>query len=151
MNVNFGRAALAGIIGAAMMTVVGLYAAPLMGIPAMNPADMLADQMGGNAVLGWIAHFMIGVIFAGAYAVVAGSLPGPVVVRGALFALAPWLLAQMAVMPMMGMGFFSGAMNLAMGSLIGHIIFGGVVGAVYGQPSPGTAPESAATEETGLP
>ncbi len=151
MNVNFGRAALAGVIGAAIMTVVGLYAAPLMGIPAMNPADMLADQMGGNAVVGWIAHLMIGVIFAGAYAVVAGSLPGPVVVRGALFALAPWLLAQIAVMPMMGMGFFSGAMNLAMGSLIGHIIYGGVVGAVYGQPSPGPAPESAAAEETGLP
>ena len=151
MNVNFGRAALAGVIGAAIMTVVGLYAAPLMGIPAMNPADMLADQMGGNAVVGWIAHFMIGVIFAGAYAVVAGSLPGPVVVRGALFALAPWLLAQIAVMPMMGMGFFSGAMNLAMGSLIGHIIYGGVVGAVYGQPSPGPVPESAAAEETGLP
>ena len=151
MNVNFGRAALAGIIGAAMMTVVGLYAAPLMGIPAMNPADMLADQMGGNAALGWIGHFMIGVILAEVYAMVAGSLPGPVVVRGALFALAPWLLAQMAIMPMMGMGFFSGAMNLAMGSLIGHIIYGGVVGAVYGQPSPGTAPESAAAEETGLP
>jgi hypothetical protein len=65
--------------------------------------------------------------------------------------LAPWLLAQVVVMPMMGMGLFSGAMNLAMGSLIGHIIYGGVVGAVYGQPSPGTAPESAAAEETGLP
>ena len=136
MNINFGRAALAGIIGTVMMTVVGLYAAPLMGIPAMNPADMLADQMGGNAVLGWIGHFMIGVIFAEVYAVVAGSLPGPVVVRGALFGLAPWLLAQVAVMPMMGMGFFSGAMNLAMGSLLGHVMYGGVVGAVYGEPSP---------------
>ncbi len=142
MNVNFGRAALAGIIGAAVMTVVGLYVAPLMGIPEMNPADMLADQMGENAVLGWIAHFMIGVILAEVYAVVAGSLPGPVVVRGALFGLAPWLLAQVAVMPMMGMGFFSGAMNMAMGSLIGHIIYGGVVGAVYGQPSTGPAPVS---------
>ncbi len=48
MNVNFGRAALAGIIGTVMMTVVGLYAAPVMGIPMMNPAEMLADQMGGN-------------------------------------------------------------------------------------------------------
>lgn len=134
MNVNFGRAALAGIIGTVMMTVVGLYAAPLMGIPAMNPADMLADQMGGNAVLGWMGHFMIGVIFAEVYAVVAGFLPGPVVVRGALFALAPWLLAQVVVMPMMGMGLFSGDMTMAMGSLIGHIMYGGVVGAVYGEP-----------------
>ncbi len=144
MNVNFGRAALAGIIGTVMMTVVGLYAAPLMGIPAMNPADMLADQMGGSAAMGWIGHFMIGVIFAEVYAVVAGSLPGPVVVRGALFALAPWLLAQVVVMPMMGMGLFSGDMTMAMGSLIGHIIYGGVVGAVYGQPSTGAAPVSPA-------
>ncbi len=144
MNVNFGRAALAGIIGAGVMTVVGLYVAPLMGIPEMNPADMMAEEMGGSAVLGWIAHFMIGVIFAVGYAIVARSLPGPVVVRGALFGLAPWLLAQVAVMPMMGMGFFSGAMNMAMGSLIGHIIYGGVVGAVYGQPSTGPAPESPA-------
>ena len=141
---NFGRAALAGIVGAAIMTVVGLYVAPMMGIPEMNPANMLADQMGGNAVLGWIAHFMIGVIFAEVYAVVAGSLPGPVVVRGALYGLAPWLLAQAVVMPMMGMGFFSGAMNMAMGSLIGHIIYGGAVGAVYGQPSSGPAPETVA-------
>ncbi len=140
MNINFGRAALAGIIGTVMMTVVGLYAAPLMGMPAMNPADMLADQMGGNAVLGWIGHFMIGVIFAEVYAVVAGSLPGPVVVRGALFALAPWLLAQVVVMPMMGMGLFSGDMTMAMGSLIGHIMYGGVVGAVYGELPSGSAP-----------
>jgi uncharacterized membrane protein YagU involved in acid resistance len=143
MNVNFGRAALAGVIGTVVMTLVGLYAAPMMGIPAMNPAEMLAGQMGGSAVMGWIAHFMIGVIFAEVYAVVAGSLPGPVVVRGALFALAPWLMAQVIVMPMMGMGLFSGAMNLAMGSLIGHIVYGGVVGAVYGQPSPDPTPVSA--------
>ena len=33
MNVNLGRAALAGIIGAAVMTVIGLHVAPMMGIP----------------------------------------------------------------------------------------------------------------------
>ncbi len=144
MNINFGRAALAGIIGTVMMTVVGLYAAPMMGMPPMNPAEMLAGQMGGSMVMGWIAHFMIGVILAELYAVVAGSLPGPVVVRGALYGLAPWLLLQVAVMPMMGMPFFSGSMSMAMGSLPGHIIYGGVVGAVYGEPSQGPATVSEA-------
>ena len=139
MNVNFGRAAVAGVVGAVVMTVVGLYVAPMMGIPPMNPADMLAGQMGGNGVIGWGGHFMIGVILAVIYAVVAGSLPGPVIVRGALYGLAPWLLAQLVVMPMMGMGLFSGAMNLAMGSLLGHIIYGGVVGVVYGELSSGSA------------
>ena len=139
MNVNFGRAAVAGVVGAVVMTVVGLYVAPMMGIPPMNLADMLAGQMGGNGVIGWGGHFMIGVILAVIYAVVAGSLPGPVIVRGALYGLAPWLLAQLVVMPMMGMGLFSGAMNLAMGSLLGHIIYGGVVGVVYGELSSGSA------------
>ena len=63
--------------------------------------------------------------------------------RGALFALAPWLLAQVVVMPMMGMGLFSGAMSMAMGSLIGHIIYGGVVGAVPGEFPSGSAPVGA--------
>ena len=102
MNVNFGQAAVAGVVGAVVMTVVSLYVAPMMGIPPMNPADMLAGQMGGNGVIGWGGHFMIGVILAVIYAVVAGSLPGPVIVRGALYGLAPWLLAQLVVMPMMG-------------------------------------------------
>lgn len=134
MNVNFVRAAVAGILGTAVMTAVGLYAAPMMGMPPMNPAAMLAGQMGGSTVMGWIAHLMIGVTLAEVYAVVAGSLPGPVVVRGALYGVAPWLLLQVAVMPMMGMGLFSGAMSPAMGSLLGHIIYGAVVGVVYGEP-----------------
>ncbi len=104
MNVDFGRAALAGVIGAVVMSGVGLYAAPMMGIPPMNPAAMLAGPMGGSALMGWIGHLMIGVILAELYALVAGSLPGPVVVRGALYGLAPWLLAQVVVMPMMGWG-----------------------------------------------
>ena len=52
MRINFGKAVLAGIIGTLVMTAVGLWVAPMMGIPRMNPADMLAGQMGGNAVLG---------------------------------------------------------------------------------------------------
>jgi hypothetical protein len=38
------------------------------------------------------------------------------------------------VMPMMGMGLFSGSMVMAGGSLIGHLLYGAVVGAVYGKP-----------------
>ena len=145
MDANFGRAALAGILGTVVMTVVGLDAAPMMGMPPMNPADMIADAMGGNMILGWAGHFMIGIVLAVVYAAVAASrIPGPPPVRGAIFGLAPWLLAQVAVIPMMGMPFFSGSMSMAMGSLLGHIIYGGVVGAVYGEPSQGPAPVSEA-------
>lgn len=140
MNIDIGRAVFAGVLGTAVMTVIGLYAAPMMGIPAMNPASMLAGAMGGLLSLGWVAHFMIGIVLAAAYAIAAPVLPGPAFVRGAMFALAPFLLAQIVVMPMMGMPLFSGSVGMAIGSLIGHLAYGAVVGATYGE----GAPESAA-------
>ena len=135
MQINIARAAVAGIIGTAVMTVVGLHVAPLMGIPPMNPAVMLAGAMGGVAILGWAAHFMIGITLAVGYAVVGRALPGPAFVGGAVYGLAPYLLAQIVVMPLMGMPFFSGFGAMAVGSLLGHLVYGGVVGAVYGATS----------------
>jgi hypothetical protein len=34
---------------------------------------------------------------------------------------------------MMGAGFFSGSLVAAIGSLMGHLVYGAVVGTVYGQ------------------
>ena len=132
MRLNYGRTLLAGVAGTAVMTMIGVWGAPMMGLPPMNPATMLASAMGGMLAAGWAAHFMIGVVLAAGYALVASRLPGPVAARGALFAIAPWLAAQLIVMPMMGMPLFSGSVALAMGSLIGHLAYGGVVGVVEG-------------------
>ena len=129
---NIGRAVLAGIGGTIAMTAVAVWVAPLMGMPAMNPANMLADAMGVILLIGWIGHFMIGVIFALIYATVASKLPGSPTVGGALYGIAVGLLVQIVVMPMMGMGSFSGSMVMAGGSLIGHLVYGAVVGAIYG-------------------
>lgn len=134
MNRNWGRAIIAGLAGTLVMTAVGVWVAPMMGIPPMNPAEMLAGAMGGSIVLGWIGHLMIGVILAIGYAIVAHALPGPAWLRGALYGIAPWLLAQLVVIPMMGMPVFSGSAVMAMGSLIGHLVYGAVVGAIYGAP-----------------
>jgi uncharacterized membrane protein YagU involved in acid resistance len=132
VNIAYGKAVLGGLIGTVVMTVVGLWIAPMMGMPPMNPAEMLAGAMGGMMALGWAAHFMIGTVLALIYAAVAPSLPGAPVFRGALYGIAPFLLAQIAVMPMMGMPVFSGSATMAMGSLVGHLIYGGVVGGIYG-------------------
>lgn len=134
MNVNWGKAILAGLIGTAVMTMVGLWVAPMMGIPPMNPAEMLAMPMGGSILLGWVGHLMIGSTLAVIYALVAPRFPGPAWARGALYGVAPWLLAQLVVIPMMGMPLFSGSASLAGGSLIGHLVYGAVVGTVYGTP-----------------
>ena len=134
MSIGIGKAVIAGLAGTAAMTVVGLWVAPLMGIARMNPAEMLAGAMGGLLLLGWAAHAMIGVGLAIGYALAGGYLPGPPVARGALYSIAPWLMAQLVVMPMMGMPLFSGAVSLAMGSLLGHLMYGSIVGTLYGAP-----------------
>jgi uncharacterized membrane protein YagU involved in acid resistance len=137
MNLNPRSAVLAGLAGTAAMTVLMLMA-PMMGMPPMNIGAMLGSVMGGNVILGWVAHFMIGVVLALGYAAVfASRLSGSPAVRGALYSLLPWLMAQVIVMPMMGMGLFSGSMVAAGGSLMGHLVYGVVLGLVYG---PGTAP-----------
>ena len=82
---NFLGAVVAGIAGIAAISIV-MAIAPMMGMPAMNPADMLAAQMGGLTVVGWAGHLMIGTVLALVYwAVAASRLPGPPAARGAVF------------------------------------------------------------------
>jgi hypothetical protein len=132
-GLNMKRAVLAGLAGTAAMTVL-MHLAPLMGVPPMNVGAMLGSVMGGIVALGWAAHVMIGVALAIIYAAVfAARLPGPPAVRGMVYGVAPWLLAQLAVMPMMGAGLFSGSALVAGASLMGHLVYGGVVGAIYGK------------------
>lgn len=134
MKLNAGRAFLAGTAGTAVMTVLMLLA-PSIGMPPMNIGAMLGSLMGGNTALGWVAHFMIGTVLALGYALLfAGRIAGPPSIRGAIFGLLPWLLAQLVVMPMMGMGPFSGSALAAGGSLMGHLAYGAVTGQIYGVP-----------------
>ena len=133
MNGNFGRAVIGGLIGTAVMTMVGLFGAPMMDLAPMNPTKILAGAMGGNLMLGWGGHVMIGVILALGYAQVGSILPGPGVARGAIYSIAPFLMAQIVVMPMMGMPLFSGSVQMAMGSPIGHVMYGAVLGGIYGE------------------
>jgi len=103
-----------------------------MGMPKMNVPAMLANFMHMPAILGWAAHFMIGISLAVGYAVVFQSrLPGNPAVKGLIYSIFPWLMAQLIVMPMMGMSVFSGSVVMAMGSLVAHFIFGAVVGSIY--------------------
>ena len=58
--------------------------------------------------------------------------------RNLLWGVALWLMAQLIVMPMMGGGVFSsqmGGMVAAGGSLVGHLIYGGLLGAIAVAPS----------------
>ena len=153
---DFGRALLAGFVAWVVFTIV-LYMAPLMGLPAMNVPAMLGGMFGMNSIaLGWIMHLMIGLILALVYVYwLARFLPGQGWLRGLLFGLVPWIVMMVMVAPMLPMlnpsmakmppGFFFANLGAGaiMGSLVAHLIFGAVLGAIYGGVTVETSTHSA--------
>ncbi len=66
MKSKIAQFLIAGMVATAVMTGF-TFLAPTMGLPKMNPAEMLSGMMGVSVMVGYLMHFMIGVIFAAAY------------------------------------------------------------------------------------
>lgn len=135
MRSSFSRSVMAGMAATAAMTAIMLMA-PHMGMPEMNIGAMLGGFMDVPAFVGWIGHFMIGIVLAIGYGqFFAARLPGAAWLRGILYGLIPWLMVQVAVNPMMGAGVFASQTPapalMVMGSLVGHMVYGVVLGLVY--------------------
>jgi len=139
------RAVVAGVVGTAAMTVL-MLGAPKVGLARLaigqQLSTFLAVSVGYLPVgpfTGWIVHFAFGILLALIYAVVfLERLPGPPIVRGAVYGVLVFILAQLVFMPLVGAGVFSGGdVPMLVGSLITHLVYGGLVGAIYGKPPPG--------------
>ena len=132
---------LKGIIAGLVATVVLSVLMALKGMMGMMPEldiiAMLASKMGGAAMMGWVAHFMIGAVAYGVgFAALHGVLPGGgLVAKGIVLGVIGWLVMMLMLMPMMGAGLFG--MNMGMMApvmtLVLHVIFGAVLGAVFGK------------------
>jgi len=129
MNSKISKSIIGGIIGTVLMTVV-TFIAPVMGMPKMSPPDMLAGMTGMPVSVGWLMHFMTGVIFALAYTFLFAPKVkiSNIYVKGAAFGFAVFVFAQIAlgimsaIMPVPDP---EGSMILLMlGSILGHIVFG---------------------------
>jgi len=123
------KSILAGIIGTIIMTIVMMFA-PTIGLPKMSPPQMLSTMLGTSIIVGWLLHFMIGVMFAFFYTYVCVHKwnTSNIYLKGTLFGIVVFVFAQImmsimgAIMPMPTM---EGAMILTViASLIGHIVYG---------------------------
>lgn len=140
---TLARAALGGFVGTLAMTAMMYVVAPMMGLH-MDIAAMLGSMLGGSWAAGMMMHVLNGTVIFPAIYVYAlyARLPGPAVVKGTTWGLVLWLMAQVVVMPMMGGGLFSSAMGGTMavvGSLIGHILYGSLLGVIASAPEPRVA------------
>ena len=135
---TFARAALGGFVGTLAMTAMMYLVAPMMGLH-MDIAAMLGSMLDGSWTAGLMMHFVNGsVIFPAIYAyALYARLHGSPAIRGTVWGVALWLIAQTVVMPVMGAGVFSSAMGgmmAAMGSLIDHVLYGSLLGVIASAP-----------------
>ncbi|HUY90090.1 MAG TPA: DUF6789 family protein [Pirellulales bacterium] len=131
------RSILGGAAGTAAITLMMYFVAPVMTGRAMDIARLLGSMLGGSWLAGMAMHVMLGtIVFPLVYAfVIYDVLPGGPVLKGIAWGATLWLLAQVVVMPMMGAGLFSanaGGPMAAMGSLMGHAIYGALLGSITG-------------------
>ncbi len=116
----------------------------MMGLmPELDLIAMLSKMMGASTpAMGWLAHFMLGtIVWGGLFAWLNPHLPGKSHwLKGVTLGMGAWVLMMIVVMPMAGAGLFG--TNLAIMApimtLILHVIYGAVLGGVYGAERPAT-------------
>jgi hypothetical protein len=132
---------IAGFVATVVLSLLMMLKHTLGAMPALNPiADIvqIADHFTGARLpmlAGWIGHFLIGTLAWGiAYAIIAPVLPGDASVKGLIFGGLAWLAMMIVFMPLAGNGFF--AMKLGMAVVVAtlalHLVYGVVLGVVYG-------------------
>jgi uncharacterized membrane protein YagU involved in acid resistance len=149
VSMNVLAAIVAGVAGTAVFSAIAA-AAPSMGMARMAIWEILGSMFNkeGNKALGWVAHFMMGAIFAIVYAALwSAGLGSASLGSGALFGALHWLAAGLAMgmVPMLHAGVRAGTVQAPgaymlgsggalafMGGLVGHVAYGIIVGVVYG-------------------
>ncbi|WP_100498118.1 DUF6789 family protein [Geodermatophilus chilensis] len=112
-----------GVIFGAMMQFMGMM-------------GMIAQLVGSSsAAVGWVVHLAISAFFGAAFAVLLGGLLrglGRAVLLGAVYGVLLWVVGPLLLMPaFLGMPLFA-INDMALMSLLGHVIFGLVLGLVAG-------------------
>ncbi len=135
MTTKLGRSILAGVIATAVMTGM-MFMAPMMGLPKMNIPQILSGMLGVSILIGWMMHFMIGIIFAIVYV----YLFNPRVHihngagKGLVYGIVVFVFAQIMMflmskmMPMPASSMETNMVLMMVGSLIGHLVFGLLLG-----------------------
>lgn len=139
---NIGKGLVAGLVATIVLSLL-MVMKTLMGLmPQLDVVKMLSTMLGSpdQPMVGWIAHFVIGIV---GYGLAIALLPGTNhVMRGIVIAIGGWLVMMVVLMPMAGAGMFGMSMGIMapLMTLVLHLVFGAVLGWMYGRQMQGDAP-----------
>jgi hypothetical protein len=143
---NIIGAIVAGLIGTVVLSAL-MRMGPMMGMPKMEIPQVLGGMLPGGTLTGWVAHFMIGVMWAIIFAALwSAGIGSAGALWGLIFGVGAFVVAGLAMpmmltmhpqvktgtMPNVGILMSGTGMMGMMGSLMGHAVFGLVVGLIYG-------------------
>jgi len=134
---NIRHGVIAGLAATMVLSMI-MIAKGMMGLmPELNVIAMLSSMMKAAPAIGWVIHFMIGMIAWGVgFAIFRNVLPGNSnLSKGISFGIAAWVLMMVVIMPMAGAGLFGLNMGMVAPAmtLMLHVIYGAVLGLVFGK------------------
>jgi hypothetical protein len=132
MNIKAGL--ISGLVATIALSIIMVVKTKMGVMPELNAIKMLAGMMGSSLIMGWVAHFIIGIFVWGIlFALLVNKLPGGVMISAILFSIGAWLIMMLGPMPMTGEGLFGLklGMMVPVATLMLHIIWGVVLGFVY--------------------
>lgn len=136
MNAQLKMGAVAGF--AASVAVAAMELVNTFALPGITEFPAILAGIGGLPTwAGWVAHFLAGTLILGpAFAYIYPKLPTDTSgTKGILFSVGAWILMMLTVAPAADMGFFAGRAGFPTIAwmLAIHIVFGIVLGTVYGE------------------
>lgn len=118
--------------------VSGLVGGGIFGVQMLlaEMMPMIASMIGAeNIVIGFIIHLLISAFIGGTFGFIASYIPNnllTLVGAGVGYGIVWWVLGALLIMPaVLGMNEMIFNVGPAQGSLIGHTVFGLVMGVVY--------------------
>lgn len=139
-TLNIQAGLIAGFIATVILSILMIAKSSVGLLPQLNPIEDIvhvAENPTGMTLplpFGWIGHFVVGTAVWGViYAALQASLPGAPVVKGLIFGALAWLVMMIIFMPLAGHGLFALSLGLqaTVATLVLHLIYGAVLGAVY--------------------
>jgi hypothetical protein len=120
---TIGKGIVAGFVATFVLSVL------------LDPLSLVVSAVWPAPAVGWLIHFFIGTLIWGvAFAMLHDHLPGADWLRGLVFALGAWLVALSVGLALKTARLVAIDINLSLlaSTLAIHVIYGVVLGAVYG-------------------
>ncbi len=134
MKYNVANTVLAGIAGTAVITGMMLLLSAL-GMPDIEYGTMIAAFTHTSPVVGWIMHFIMGIVLAFLYVnFFRDEINGPYAIRGLIYSVLPWGITLIMLFPMLGMTSISANSQspgiFIVSTMVAYLAYGFVMGAI---------------------